>query len=795
MHQISRHTLSNAVATATLALAAGISSAAVAQGFTLEEVVVTARKREETLQDIPVAVSAYDAGDLKSLNMTETSDLAAFTPSVHIEQPTGQAGNIAKVTIRGQVQSDVLVTLDPSVGWYLDDVYLSRPVGTNNSLFDVDRVEILKGPQGTLYGRNTTGGTIKLVTAKADPSAETSGFVTGGIGNFEQSRLGGAINIPVIPNQLAVRLTALKDVQDKGFQDVTVYDGNLLSPTRGQVIGHQNNGTKDNELLRLGVTWTPTDNLSVLFSYEHSESDMTMAYANTSLSPGSAIIGYPFVHLGFPTPLQPLFQGFFTPFSYVGNTDPYDVHLNNANSNKINSARSETDLYSLTLEYEISDDLSTKLVYGRREVDNIFNTDIDGTNIPFSVFVEPFTSDGEQDSLEWQLNGSAMDGDLEWVTGLYWFEETGSDRSRSGGLSKTTAVNFVGGIPTGVYYSISDGFVDANKSKSAFFQGTLHLTDTLNFTGGVRYTKDTKPVKVIAAQVPFTGTAGTFCRFSATSGVPNINTSECSWADSDSYEFISWTAGFDWSLSDDMMAYLKGSSASRSGGQNLRGLDAATTQPFKPETATDIELGLKGAYFDNTLQVNAAYYHTFYTDIQQSLLINTPSGLITTVVNADEADIDGIELEAKWVVTEQLMLTGTLSWLDWEFSNETSILQAAPTLEYALRANYLIPTAYGQWLFDLNYSYRGEYPGNCALGRACVDNFAPATSDELKLLGGRIGVDIDAYGLNVALWARNLTDEEYILPGLQLYFPPNATLSNDTMGMPRSYGLEFTYSF
>src|SRR5690606_23787074 len=104
----------------------------------------------------------------------------------------------------------------------------------NNSLFDVDRVEILKGPQGTLYGRNTTGGTIKLVTAKADPSAETSGFVTGGIGNFEQSRLGGAINIPVIPNQLAVRLTALKDVQDKGFQDVTVYDGNLLSPKIGR---------------------------------------------------------------------------------------------------------------------------------------------------------------------------------------------------------------------------------------------------------------------------------------------------------------------------------------------------------------------------------------------------------------------------------------------------------------------------------------------------------------------------------------------------------------------------------
>jgi iron complex outermembrane receptor protein len=243
------------------------------------------------------------------------------------------------------------------------------------------------------------------------------------------------------------------------------------------------------------------------------------------------------------------------------------------------------------------------------------------------------------------------------------------------------------------------------------------------------------------------------------------------------------------------MAYIKAASASRSGGQNTRGLDAVTTLPFDPEKATDIEIGFKGQLFDNTLQLNMAYYHTFYEDIQQSNLINTPSGLITTVVNQAEADIDGLEVEAKWLVTENLQFSASLGLMNWAFKDDRSILPSAPTEEYAVRANYMIPTGYGRWLFDVNWTYRGEYFGNCAAGRDCIREFEPETGDSVDMWGARIGVDIDPLGLNVALWGRNLTDEKYVTPALQLYFPPDVTLSNGIIGAPRTYGVEVTYNF
>ena len=226
-----------------------VQAPAFAEGFTIEEVLVTARKKEETLQDVPVAVTSMSADDLKALNLSDTQDLGSFSPGVHIEPAPAQGGSIAKVTIRGQVQTDNLITLDPSVGWYIDDVYLARAYGTANSLFDISRIEVLKGPQGTLYGRNTTGGAIKILTEKADPTAELSGFVTGGVGNYKSHKVGGAINIPLIPNKLAIRLAAQGDKRENGFGEITIYDRFTQSPT-GET---SEVGTRDNEVYRLGV--------------------------------------------------------------------------------------------------------------------------------------------------------------------------------------------------------------------------------------------------------------------------------------------------------------------------------------------------------------------------------------------------------------------------------------------------------------------------------------------------------------------------------------------------------------
>jgi iron complex outermembrane receptor protein len=741
-------------------LGAAAPSLTTAQTFSLEEVVVTARKKEETLQDVPVSVSNFSADDLAALNLTDTNDLSAFSPSVFIEPAPANNGTVAKTTIRGQVQSDNLITTDTSVGWYYDDVYLARSYGTINSLFDAERVEILKGPQGTLYGRNTTGGAIKIVTTKADPMAELNGFVNAGVGSFGAQKVGGAINLPLIENVLAVRLTALQDDIDDGFGSQTIVSNNLPGlPDFGNPTVKRDAGVKDAEMYRLGATWFASDDLTLNMSYEESEMYVTNLLYNVSAQRAAA--------------------------ATAGRS--FDIYDDGA-SNMMSESWADTSTLSFTASYDINDDLSTKLVYGWRDVESKFFSDVDGSTAPINYFMSAFVQEAEQESVEWQLTGTAMDGGLEWITGIYWFTEKGIDNSNSGGIG-----GYLGGVRSGTF----NATVDNNESRSAFFSGTLHLTETLNFTGGLRYTKDTKPVIVEGIQYRTNGT--TQCRFEATgaNAAPNANTTNCTWENDGTYEFISWQLGFDWFVTDNVLTYIKSSSASRSGGQNLRGRGGDTTVPFDEETATDIELGMKGEFFDNSLQLNTAYYHVFYDDVQQSQLLTNqgPNGTetITFINNATGADFDGIEVEAKWIVTDQLMVTGTLGWIDWAFDQGKDYARAVPEEEYTLRVNYLIPASYGTWNLDANYSYRGEYYPNSSATLAQTLASPQGTIDDVSLVGARATLDLEEYGVTLALWGRNLTDEEYTTSPLVLSYP--AGLTTDTVAPPRSYGIEGTYRF
>ncbi|QQD17354.1 TonB-dependent receptor [Spongiibacter nanhainus] len=760
--------IASAVAVA-VAGTAGAQVPVLAQGFAIEEVVVTARKKEETLQDVPVAVTSMSSEDLKALNLSDTQDLGSFSPGVHIEPAPGQGGSIAKVTIRGQVQTDNLITLDPSVGWYIDDVYLARAYGTANSLFDVSRIEVLKGPQGTLYGRNTTGGAIKILTEKADPMAELNGYVTAGVGNYNSRKVGGAINVPVIPNVLAVRVVAQKDERKDGFGEITVYDRFTQSPT-GET---EDVGTRDNEVYRVGVTYHPTDALRLMFTYEQNKSYMTMASRNRSHQPGF-------------TGDEPTPPGYFPLQRSSG--DFYDSAANYGNYSD-----ADADTLALTLEYDISNNLQTKLVYGNRDVDTAYMSDVDGTGAPVSQFSFPFEQVAEQDSIEWQLSGLAFDGFLDWIAGLYYFEEDGFDLSRSGGLST---------YQNGVDYNYSLGEAE-NKSQSAFVSGTFMLSETVNATLGVRVTEDEKAFFSQQYAVPLggpdPGPSTAACRIDSGNPPPNADFNQCTWSDSETYEFISWTASVDWRFDEDVMAYAKTASSSRSGGQNARGLDQATSEPFEEETATDIEIGVKSELFDNSVKLNAAYYHTFYEDTQQTNLVNTPSGLITQVVNAGDADIDGIEVDAQWVITPNWMLTVTAGYLDWSFdkpdTGTTPILPSAPEFEGTARLNYFLPTAIGDWTMDLNVSSRSKMLGNISSGQAGIDAFPAATTESVTLFGARAQLDVKDTNLNVSFWVRNLTDEEYSTTGLNLFFPGSLAIANQPLGEPRTFGLDLTYNF
>jgi len=763
---------------AVSALAAALAlqtSPAMAAGFALEEVVVSARKTDETLQTVPIAVSSFSSEEMQSLNLTNARDIAAVTPSVFIEPASANNGTALKTTIRGQVQTDTIITLDSSVGWYIDDVYLARAYATANSLFDVERIEVLKGPQGTLYGRNTTGGTIKLVTTKAEPSAGVTGYVMAGAGSFGAWKTGGAINLPLIEDKLAIRLTALTDQVEDGYGEITVRPTGI--PTLPTFAPHEEAvGTKDGTLYRLGITWNVSDDLSVQALYEQAKLDVTMFNYNLGTQPGFA------GDTGAP------------PNMYRSSSDYYKAALN-----ALPRSQADAETAALTVEYVFSETLSTKLAYGYRHVLSSFMSDVDGTTLPVNYFMEPFVQNAEQHSLEWQLQGTAFAEHLDWMTGLYYFQERGLDQSISGSFGAAPN-GFFPGLPANganrFLYGTTAGYVDKNKSQSAFMNGTWHFTDSLRLNAGARYTEDFKPITIVSninGYNVITQQTEQACRFDSSNPsttVPNADPTNCTWANEDDYEFWSWNIGFDYDIAPDVLTYLKWSSATRSGGQNLRALTAEGAVPFKAETATDVELGIKGRFFDDQLQLNAAVYHTNYTDVQQSLLLSHPTGLYTQIVNPAKAEIDGVEMEATWLVTENFKLSASAALLNWKFEDSTSTLPAAPGEQYSAHANYSLPTAFGDWLFDLNYAWRDEYLA-ASTNRIAAETVPGVVVDSLGLLGARISIDIKDTGLNVAAWGRNLTDEEYRTSPLNV----GNRFQTSTVGEPISYGVEATYKF
>src|SRR5690606_35331111 len=297
----------------------------------------------------------------------------------------------------------------------------------------------------------------------------------------------------------------------------------------------------------------------------------------------------------------------------------------------------------------------------------------------------------------------------------------------------------------------------------------------------------------------------TVCRFDGTLA-PNANLSDCTWSQSANYEYMSWTAGINYQLSPDVLTYLRSGSSNRAGGQNLRGLGLVSTdlsgdpintpintfEAFETENVTDMELGMKGQFFDNSLQVNAALNQIWYDKAQTSLLLPTSSGLTTFVDNTSSVQFDGIELEAKWVINESWMLQGSLSKIDWRHDNTEDYANGVPAYEYTVRANYLLPLAFADVVFDVNYAYRGEFLPNSSQRRSVIES-SDAVVEDVGLWGARASMDFKDLGLTASLWGQNLADEEYTLSPLVLSVPANLYAMGT--GMPRTYGVDVTYKF
>lgn len=636
---------------------------------TNSEIIVTAQFRSQKLQDTPLAITALDAQLLQARNLNKLSDIGEQAPNVVIK-PAGSAyGPATQIFIRGIGQADTNFALEPGVGVYIDDVYYSTVFGSVFDLVDVDRIEILRGPQGTLAGKNSIGGSLKLFSRK--PDNEMSGSIEANLGSFDRKGIRGSLNLPIIEDKLAVRLAGVARYSD-GY--VTSYDYGCLNPgsgvpsvrtSRSCKIGSE--GGQEYYGLRGSLRWTPSSDVSVT---------LTGDVSNDKSEPAASVVthiesrGRSFLS-GTP------FDSRFVTAGTYRNYATYD----NSGGNYVTrtgqvltlpaggiSLQRNNDLVdwglSGVVDWTITDGLSLKSITAYREYHGIFNNDADET--PFGMQLVSNDFRHRQFSQELRLSGASFDRHLEWTVGGFYFKS----RDITGGR-----VFFPSNFDTLLYDPAH------SRSQSVFAHGTLHVTDRLNVTAGIRYSNERKTY--------------TFNREDPATGAPPPALAAIDGVTGEAKnKRVDYKINADYHLNDDVMVYAQWSTGFRSGGINPRPFYSNQVVSFDPEALDAYELGVKSELFDRALTLNASVFLNKYRNIliqnrnpyvnpnipidenPLSPTYNPSAGTAPAYViaNGGTADLKGFEIETRIKPLAGLDIDASLSYLDFKY---TSISAAA----------------------------------------------------------------------------------------------------------------------
>jgi iron complex outermembrane receptor protein len=777
------------------AVAAALDATPVASTETLGEVVVTARKVSENLQSVPIAVTAFSGADLQQQTATSVSDVANLTPGLVIRQ--GFQGDTSAVfQLRGQYQIDSNATLDPSVGIYVDGLYWARSYGINSDLLDIQSVQTLKGPQGTLFGRNTTGGAILFQTNDPDFNG-VSGLVSGTYGRFEEGTGSAVLNLPLVDDKLAVRVAFER----------TTRNGYTYDPNNGDHAGNQNSWEARGKLL-----FKPTGNFSVLLSAEQFESDARMnpfriAY-NSPTSPANLEAA-----LESGTPVG-------TCFAALAACTAKGYQLLQAN---VASATGSDRVpappglvprgYAKTQTYTATTTLDTafgviKAIGGYRQVSEFTDQNTDGAGYFFIDGHNP--EDLSQYSVELQATGKAFDNHLDFATGVYYFHESGTDETQYTGLPEVSAA--AGASSVGLYHGIVN-----NISKGVYGQTTYHLTDKLSLTGGLRYSVDDKGLTLNNGSY----NAGTFSA-PAAGALFTCYLSACPLHRGDSFSGTSYTASIDYALTSDVMVYIKTAKGYRSGGENIRAVSNGTFVPFQPETATSYETGIKSEYLDHRLRVNFASYYTIVNDYQSPTSLTTPGGQISIIeTNAGRAHFYGFEAEAQALLGGGFRVNATVANTHAEYvtyvdpfthfdrSHEpfanvplwTATVSPIFTHDFgigrfALRGDFIYTSqskVYGQGFYvDANGLTRNDTDGTVTDPAEAAAITNALTSPASVIVDARASVTVLDNRLELAAWGKNLTDNRDTIAGQAIFGLGHVFVIQRE---PRTFGLTATYKF
>lgn len=734
----------------------------------LEDIVVTARRTEERLQDTPISVTAVTSAAIEQRGLTNVSQVAAFAPNVQFSPTANISGSssAASIFIRGVGQTDFTLTTEPGVGLYLDGVYIARSVGGVLDLVDIERIEVLRGPQGTLFGKNTIGGAINIVTQP--PADEFGGRIEGTYGRF--NRIDGKASIDVPLSDKVLTKFSIATLNRDG------YARRLLA---GDRLGGINTLTG-----RFRMLIKATDTFTIDLSLEGTRNRNDSA-ATTMLGVGDGTGPTFFTNEGTPIPASgfiaglnaalaargvPLNQRYFDENWKTGN--PYTTNGTGPNFSNDNIWGA-----SGTLTWELSDTTTLKSISAYRDLDSHFGRDAD--NSPLTVVnTEDFYKQW-QFSQEVQLTGKSFDDRLNWIVGAYYLKEKGNNVNR-------VIINdaIAGGDSTGTFVIHSGGLVD-NDSIAGFGQGTFHFTPAFSITAGLRYSDERKrftPVQFIENApgappiLPQVEKAVTFHKWN-----PKVSAE------------YKWTPN--------VLTYASFSTGFKSGGFVQRvfpprvpppGTDPRDIIPsFDPETVNVYEVGLKSTLFDNRVRFNAAAFHTDYKNIQITVLDNIAPG----IRNAGRGKIDGAELELEAVPTEGLNLSFGLGYTDARYTQLQPLAEVTKqdrfpnTSKWTLNgsASYEIPIGSAvQLTLRGDWNYRSSY---------CLDavNSPLICNRGVSLFGAGAILDFKGTGFSLQVNGRNLTNRHYLTGG-------NVDLgglgyAEGTYAPPREWSVTARYKF
>jgi iron complex outermembrane receptor protein len=746
---------------------------------TLESVVVTARRRAESLQDTPVAVTALSAAALERQQIVATTDLDKVAPNIQFHSYGTLTGNnsAAQVFIRGIGQTDATPAVDPGVGVYIDDVYMGRAVGAAMEFRDIANVQILRGPQGTLFGRNTIGGAVLLTTN--EPGTDAGNSVRVGLGEDNLREAFGAFDLP-LGGDWSARL-ALGMRQRDGYV-TREFDGKDL-------------GDEDMRTGQVALRWKPAESFDLTLRGDYTKEDENGSpFVFRAMNEAATFVGAASIAAGCPNILDP-----FPPPLLVGPLD--DPRCGN-DAQALGEFRNggtypasstlENRGVSLVADWEVSDTFSLKSITSDRRLEWTGTRDADNT--PLLILHTNYRSESEQLSQELQ---ALIDTDrLDGVFGVYYFDEESFDRLL---------------VPLGnpgSSYDTQRVSMDT-EARAAFTEWTFKFTDAFSATAGVRYTKETKGLQAIMFNVaPATATEpaapGTLCPFA---GPPPTQTG-CLFLTTNRFEreFSATTksASVQYRFNEKVMTYLSWSEGFKSGGFNQRYNAAPPGNApisFGAETAESFELGFKLDPLD-TLRINIAAFSTDYDDIQMTYRL----GVVPLLFNAGVASIDGGELELEFAPTEDFRLDATIGYLDAKFDSITPpppFGTVTPTATATLSSRLPFTP---EWQGHLGLSYSFHPGDNWALTPRVDVSYTDeqffdagnspeiAQDEAITLLNASLTLASADDKWRFVLGGTNLTDELYPVAGTSSMTTASG-YAEIIYARPRSVSLSVTRNF